>query len=836
MDFPDHVLFNINVAVVAMILRKRYGYEFERDDDSKSIKSDEMWEMTEKLHNILIDCLGTDDAILDFINWFFDGIRKTFESENNVSSRNNSSFSLQYQQQILVFPNTCFQCKQPYSSSSPNDKWCNACEARVFESNFNAWTSGNVELDKFIRQTQLEATDSTGFLRWVDFSAFTDMNQIGNGGFSEVYVGKCTKDRLDGTLKQWVTNMESHIILNYLQCRNEDLKEDFEEISLEDWENILIDFANKMKHIYRDRKVLKCKPRDISDENQEHKVKRTNSFTRLKSLLKRRPSKKKNKSRSLIASKLIEPKKKITQIPATNSPLRNKFVPKTVVLKRLIDSQNLSLSFINEMKTQYLSLKKSSKVPRMYGLTQDPITKDYYIVLQYANEFDLHRYLVQNCSSIDWWQRISILDGIVKGVYELHKEDLIHHNLHTGNILVRRSTRRKEAEKMSLKNPSSSVKIWISDSGLQGPAGSSSSIDENSNHNSITSLNNVRKGIYGVLPYIAPEVLQGKEYTKSSDIYSLGVVMWELSNSATLKRQQRHKGPFHDQPYDINLATEIVTKGKRPNIAASPDIPECWLDLMKKCWASKPEDRPNIEDIMKITDAWNAEGRKILNLESRSSLVFSLSHAIGIDNNKIDENVVVQFLEAEKRRIERLNKGKQVERDDKLNVEEEISVNVTEAVNQDDDDDDNIHPEASMKSRLIDFVIENLNEIYEDSNFLKEHYVEIEKEKVDSGYQREDQDDESLELKENNNQIEDEIEPEKTIEKIEPEKTIEEKDLSKNIEEKPIEPILVQDDKKKHVKIDDNQIDNQDSPIKNGIEANSETGSKEFNITKEKEP
>lgn len=35
MNFPDHVLFNINVAVVAMILRKRYGYEFERDDDSK---------------------------------------------------------------------------------------------------------------------------------------------------------------------------------------------------------------------------------------------------------------------------------------------------------------------------------------------------------------------------------------------------------------------------------------------------------------------------------------------------------------------------------------------------------------------------------------------------------------------------------------------------------------------------------------------------------------------------------------------------------------------------------------------------------------------------------
>ncbi|PKY12813.1 kinase-like protein, partial [Rhizophagus irregularis] len=111
-------------------------------------------------------------------------------------------------------------------------------------------------------------------------------------------------------------------------------------------------------------------------------------------------------------------------------------------------------------------------------------------------------------------QRISILDGIVKGIYELHKEDLIHHNLHTGNILVRR-TRRKEVERISPAGSSNENNDLNS---------SSSPIDENSNI-----ISNSRKEIYGVLPYIAPEVLQGKEYTKSSDIYSLGIIMWELS-------------------------------------------------------------------------------------------------------------------------------------------------------------------------------------------------------------------------------------------------------------------------------------------------------------------
>jgi hypothetical protein len=222
-----------------------------------------MWEMSEKLHEILIECLGTDDSVLDFINWFFDGIRKTFEEENNLASQNTSSFTLQYQQPVLLFPDTCFQCKKPYTSITPQDKWCNSCESYLFESKFHTWTSGNVELDRFIRQTQRETTDSTSFLRWIPFSSFTDLNKIGEGGFSEVYSGKYTKDRLDGTLKQWVTNMEHQIILDHLRCYYNEDDKNLEEVSVETWESTLIDFAARMRSVYQDRKTLKCKPREI---------------------------------------------------------------------------------------------------------------------------------------------------------------------------------------------------------------------------------------------------------------------------------------------------------------------------------------------------------------------------------------------------------------------------------------------------------------------------------------------------------------------------------------------------------------------------------------------
>src|SRR5436309_3708103 len=106
-----------------------------------------MWEITDKLHDILFECLKTEDSILDFTNWFFDGIRKTFTPQNNLTSKSSSSFSLQYQHQLLVYPDTCFQCKKPYYST-PQDKWCRPCESFIFESKIHTWTSGNVELDR----------------------------------------------------------------------------------------------------------------------------------------------------------------------------------------------------------------------------------------------------------------------------------------------------------------------------------------------------------------------------------------------------------------------------------------------------------------------------------------------------------------------------------------------------------------------------------------------------------------------------------------------------------------------------------------------------------------
>ena len=62
--------------------------------------------------------------------------------------------------------------------------------------------------------------------------------------------------------------------------------------------------------------------------------------------------------------------------------------------------------------------------------------------------------------------------------------------------------------------------------------------------------------VVGVLPYIAPEVLRSDPYTKQSEVYSLSMIMWELTSG---------KPPFSDYRHDLGLALSVID-GLRPEI------------------------------------------------------------------------------------------------------------------------------------------------------------------------------------------------------------------------------------------------------------------------------
>ena len=65
----------------------------------------------------------------------------------------------------------CEECNQ--ENTEPD--WCRSCNAKRFRQNFKNWTSGNIDIDKFIQHTQLSATNRYKVLEWIPYDRFYDI-------------------------------------------------------------------------------------------------------------------------------------------------------------------------------------------------------------------------------------------------------------------------------------------------------------------------------------------------------------------------------------------------------------------------------------------------------------------------------------------------------------------------------------------------------------------------------------------------------------------------------------------------------------------------------------
>src|ERR1044072_9663932 len=65
--------------------------------------------------------------------------------------------------------------------------WCKECVPSCL---IEGWTSGNSEIDNFIKDTIYNAKYQNNKLEWVPFDRFEDIKQIGEGGFAKVYSAK----------------------------------------------------------------------------------------------------------------------------------------------------------------------------------------------------------------------------------------------------------------------------------------------------------------------------------------------------------------------------------------------------------------------------------------------------------------------------------------------------------------------------------------------------------------------------------------------------------------------------------------------------------------------
>ena len=110
-------------------------------------------------------------------------------------------------------------------------------------------------------------------------------------------------------------------------------------------------------------------------------------------------------------------------------------------------------------------------------------------------DIDLRKYLQQNRNHITWKTKFKIIFEVIKAISRIHEENYILRDLHSGNVLYSQD-----------KND-----WYINDLKFCEP------------------IDKKLKFVYGKLPYIAPEVIQKYDYSVYSDIYSLAMLMWEIS-------------------------------------------------------------------------------------------------------------------------------------------------------------------------------------------------------------------------------------------------------------------------------------------------------------------
>ncbi|EGD79906.1 serine/threonine protein kinase [Salpingoeca rosetta] len=195
-----------------------------------------------------------------------------------------------------------------------------------------------------------------------------------------------------------------------------------------------------------------------------------------------------------------------------------------------------------------------------------------------------------------WDLKLRLLRDVASGMAFIHSLDQMHRDLKSGNVLVSANLRAKITDFGSIRQ------CFTRDSNQQRTRLSSSSHNDDPQYSQQTGLQTMTSmtltaGV-GTPLYMAPEALTGDKYSFEADVFSFGVLMWEVATQRVPDLIEQEKGSGYRGPI-LATISNLMADGKRLKFDDSEQdaISEWFQSLTYKCMAQNPRERPSFGEL-----------------------------------------------------------------------------------------------------------------------------------------------------------------------------------------------------------------------------------------------
>ena len=221
---------------------------------------------------------------------------------------------------------------------------------------------------------------------------------------------------------------------------------------------------------------------------------------------------------------------------------------RTVAIKTMLPQYANDPSFAARFKqeAQAAAALNSQYIVQVYDWGKDGDT--YYIVMEYLRGTDL-KSGIRKHGALDCKKVAQIGSQIAQALSVAHRHEIIHRDIKPQNIMVLRD---------------GNVKVM--DFGIARAKNSHLTADNS---------------VLGTAHYVSPEQTQGKELGPTTDIYSLGIVMYEAATG---------KVPFEGDDA-ISVALKQVNEQPKPPSLLNPNVDPALESIILKCMQKNPAAR-----------------------------------------------------------------------------------------------------------------------------------------------------------------------------------------------------------------------------------------------------